>query len=741
MRLTVFCAVAAFGLPGAVVAQESAIQGIVASSVTGRPLESAEVTLEVDGERAYGAVTDRNGFYQIGNIEPGRYTLRGRLIGYAPHEQVVSLSADERVTVSFRLEPAAEVLEGIIVAEDRGAAVRDLGRQIVRPTDLGRIPVPAGAGDLASYLQTLPGVTTTGDRGGQLFVRGGTPSDNMVLVDGIPIYQPFHILGFFSVFPEDLVSTVDYYAGGFGARYSGRTSSVVDVRIREGDPNGHRAIASAGPFIAEAIVEGPAEGAGITWLASVRRSLIEETSGALLGTTQPLTFDSQLLKVTSALDKDDRCSALALRTSDRGRLDPDESQSHVSWSNLLFGMRCVKLQQSGRLLEVNFSYSSSGSEAVSRGSSNLDSRVRRTQHDAHVTGMIRSIPIQAGYHTYLESMAYELSELFSGQGSDDDAVFGVSAYAEAAVSLGSRIDVRPGVVLAVSPKPGLEPRLRASWEPFGRSSEQVQAAFGLYRQNTVGTSDMRDVSSVFVAWMSAPDGDALEALHGSLGWQQTLGDGLRWSIEGYYKQLKQVPVPVWRGVAQFTTTLGRADGEVHGADARVEYTTPRFYAFLGYGYGWTEYQASQAEFSTWFGEPVQNYHPAHDRRHQINAITTLEIGDFEAAVRWQFGSGLPFTRPIGFDEAFDYSQRLHDVHTEVGTPRLVLDRPFTGRLPLVHRLDVSLEREFDVSFGRLVVQAGVINAYDRTNMFYYDLSTGRRVDQLPLAPYASVTLR
>src|SRR5690606_2971084 len=117
--------------------------------------------------------------------------------------------------------------------------------------------VPAGSGDLASYLQTLPGVTTTGDRGGQLFVRGGTAAENLVLVDGIPIYQPFHILGFFSVFPEDLVSSVDFYAGGFGARYSGRTSSVLDVGLREGNANTTRAVGTASPFLAEVMVEGP----------------------------------------------------------------------------------------------------------------------------------------------------------------------------------------------------------------------------------------------------------------------------------------------------------------------------------------------------------------------------------------------------------------------------------------------------------------------------------------------------
>jgi hypothetical protein len=559
-------------------------------------------------------------------------------------------------------------------------------------------------------------------------------------VDGIPIYQPFHILGFFSVFPEDLVSSVDFYAGGFGARYNSRTSSVLDVGLRDGNPNGYRAVGSVSPFLAEVLIEGPA-GPGVSWIASMRRSLVEETSEALLGTRQPLTFESQLFKLTAATEDDLRCSVLALRTSDRGRLDPEETESHVGWENLVVGGRCVaQLNGFLRLVESNFSYASVDNAAVSHGSSNFHSRIWRMQHDAHVTSMIRSLPLYTGYHLYTELTEYDLAELYGLEGRGD-GIFGFGGYVEAAVPIGRRMEVRPGVVLTALPRAGVEPRLRASWEPFGRSSEKLQGAVGLYRQDVVGMSDMRDVSSVFTAWLSAPDEVPVEALHGMLSWQQALGGGVRWSVEGYYKRLNDIPVPLWRGVAQFTTRLGRADGEVYGADLRIEYTRPRFHGFVGYGYGWTQYEASQAEFSTWFGAPVQRYHPPHDRRHQLNAVTSLDIAGFDASARWQLGTGLPFTKPLGFDEAFDYSLHLHDVSTSMGTPRVVLDKPFTGRLPLMHRLDLSIGRGFDFSLGRLTAQVGVINAYDRRNMFYYDLFTERRVDQLPLAPYASLTVR
>ncbi len=726
-------------VPMAATAQEGAIQGTVAEASTGRALEDVAVTLETGGKRAYGVFTDRNGVYRIQGITPGTYTLRGRLIGYARHEQVVTVTVGQQLTENFLLAQTPVELEGIVVSPQKGAAVRDLGRQIVTPQDLHVVPIPGGSGDLATYLQTLPGVTTTGDQGGQVFVRGGTPSGNLALVDGIPIFQPFHILGFFSVFPEDLVSSADFYAGGFGARYQGRTSSVLDVHLREGDPNGFRSTVSVSPFLAEALVEGPAGGS--TWIASARRSLVDQTSGTLMGAPEPVSFESELLKVTSIRRKDRRCSILALHTADRGRLDPQETESHVSWTNLLLGLRCITLRPSGQRIEVNWSYSGSSSDAVNRGSSRLSSSIWRMQHDLHASGLVGSIPVQIGYDLYVENMEYDLAELFTDQARRSDGVFGVSGYVEAGLPVGSGLEVRPGVALVLSPRAGVEPRLRASWEPFGPSSGTLQGALGLYRQSVIGTSDMRDVGSVFTAWLKAPDGKPLTAMHAILGWQQSLGGGLRWSLEGYYKRLWDVPVPILQGVAQFQTRLGRADGNVHGADARLEYTSPHFYGFLGYGYSWTLYEAAQAEFGDWFGEPVLSYHPPHDRRNQINALASVNLGDYKISARWQLGSGLPFTRPLGFDEAFDYSKNLYDVHNALGTTRLLLDRPFTGRLPVMHRLDVSVERTFDLSFGKLQVQAGAINAYDRRNMFYYDLFTGRRLDQLPLAPYLSVTLR
>jgi hypothetical protein len=318
--------------PIQLVAQSGSLQGFV-TDAGGRFLEGATVTLEADALPGRRTVSDRNGFFQIGEVIPSSYQLTIRHFGYLLHQEEIEIGDGRRVTLTVRLEVAPVVLDEVVVLPAAGAARRTLGRQLVTASDLRLVPTPAGSGDLANYLQTLPGVVTTGDRGGQMFIRGGTHTENLALIDGLVIYQPFHILGFFSVFPEDLVSSVDFYAGGFGARYSGRSSSVLDVQIRDGDRERVRGSGSISPFIAEAHAEGPlVPGGNVTWLASARRSVLEEASPHFLREAQPLGFESQLLKLSAWGADDSRCSALGLRTSDRGRLGSSPPvRSSRSW--------------------------------------------------------------------------------------------------------------------------------------------------------------------------------------------------------------------------------------------------------------------------------------------------------------------------------------------------------------------------------------------------------------------------
>ncbi|MFH5884397.1 carboxypeptidase-like regulatory domain-containing protein [Halalkalibaculum sp. DA3122] len=724
---------------GSATAQTASVRGLINDAQSGQPLEGANVVLQLtDTRQVKGRATDANGFYQISNITPGNYVLRISYVGYMPYQDTLTIKRDQNLTFSISLRPDSERLDELVVASG-GAARLEGGRQKVSATDLSRVPTPAGGGDLASYLQTLPGVVTAGDRGGQLHIRGGTPSQNMVLVDGTMIYQPFHILGFFSTFPEELVASADFYAGGFGPRYTSRISSVLDIAMKDGNRNEAEGTASASPFLGEVVVEGPLSEGKSSWIGSVRRSLIEQTSPWWPGGSQPLHFESQYLKTSFFGNNNSRCSVTGVRTYDRGRLDEQENDV-IRWKNLVAGGRCVALPEGSDLLfDINAGLSYVSSAAGGSENPERTSRATRVNLDVNLSRYFDQIRVDYGMFFRTTTFNYEMSELFGGPQSDFNHLASSGAYAKATIPVGSRVMIQPGSAVTIyrnSFPVSIEPRLRLSWQPRGLERETLHLAGGIYRQPVTGISDKRDAGSVFKTWMPVPTGGAeMEAWHGLLGWQQSVRTGLEWSIESYYKRLQNLSVPTRNSTTRFTTDLVPAEGYVLGGDIRLEYQSGLFYGLLGYGYSWTEYETRAGNVSDWAGDSDRRFHPPHDQRHQVNFLASLEHGGYTVGLRWQLGTGFPFIQPQGFFEALPFSEHLPITRQDPGTQRVITQR---GRLPVTHRMDISAERSLALSSGRLNIQVGAINLYDQENLFYYDVYNNRGVDQLSFTPYFSI---
>jgi hypothetical protein len=729
-------------------AQDAAVQGILLDEATAQPLHGVDVVLEQNGQRVRASVTNRNGLYQITRVPPGTYRLRMTLLGHSAHEETVDLSPGQVLTANRRLTIAAVELEGIgVVTQGPGAAMRDMGGQTIMAGDLARIPSPSATGDVMGFLQTQPGVVGSGDRGGQLFVRGGTPSENMALMDGMLIYQPFHITGLFSAFPENLIQSATFHAGGFGPQYSGRISSVLDVQMRDGNRSEGLVTASASPFLAAAAAEGPLLLDGrASYLVSSRRSLIRETSPWLLGQEQPLGFESHYVRLSHLNPAgDSRCSFTVLGSRDEGGLDPDDTLSRVGWTSLLVGGRCMTLAGE-TFMDVRWGRTAVSSEAITRGASEFFSSASRLFVDADVSRMVgRSARLNWGGSVHVDRTAYDLQELLAENAAQGVHWPGTSLYAELDVPVGGGVRVLPGATasLARGQSLSLEPRLRAAWDVPGLADAELSGALGVYEQSLSGISDRRDASSVFTAWVRSPDGSRMRSIHAQASWSQRIGDAFSYSVDGYVRRMSDMPVATWSTVARFAPELTLATGRSQGADGRVEFRQGPLYLFGGYAYSRTEYQSEQEDFSVIFGDPVLVYQPGHDRRHQATALASLVLRGFHLSALWEYGSGFPFTRPIGFFEWIDFRtdrSPLPSLRRTFGETQILLDRPYSGRLPATHRLDLAVRRVVPVRSTELELQAGVMNAYDRTNMFYYDLFADRRVDQLPRMPFISVQL-
>ena len=194
-------------------AQNATVRGFVTDASNGEALLGVNVVLENPGGDLRGAATDSDGIYSISRLPAGRYFLRASFIGFETFVDTLRLASGERLTLNIALEEEEEELGEVIVeaAPETGAAKVTAGLQIVRPKDIELIPTPDVSGDLVTFLTTLPGVISLGDRGGQLFIRGGEPSHNMTLIDGMYVHQPYHLLGFYSAFLSNDPAPAEIY--------------------------------------------------------------------------------------------------------------------------------------------------------------------------------------------------------------------------------------------------------------------------------------------------------------------------------------------------------------------------------------------------------------------------------------------------------------------------------------------------------------------------------------------------
>ena len=729
------------------------MNGFVTDVQTGRPLELASVALLQGDRLAAGTVTDAAGAFVLPRLAPGRYRLRASFVGYAPSIDTLDLEGGETRTLEIALAAAATGLGEVVVerAQTGGAARVVAGAQTVRPEDLARIPAVDVSGDLASYLTTIPGVVSTADRGGQLFVRGGEPSQNLVLLDGIPLYQAFHALGFYSVFPAGIVRTADVYAGGFGARHGERLSSVIDVQSRSGHLYRYGGAAGASPFLGSLRLEGPLAPGRASVLLSGRTSLVEPVASRYVSAPLPFTFGDAFAKVFAEAGRTGRLSASALYSYDRATIGEDTGSGppeEVRWRTSAAGGRYVWLPPAlPTVVTLTLAASWHASEQGPEGAPLRATSVRDLSGALNVTLFGRGVRADFGLAARLLELESRLDGRYQNLFLSRRELNPFALYLAPTFTLGA-LRLTPSVRLqAMEAKtaPTFEPRLRAAW---ARGRHRLSAAAGRYQQELVGLSDRRDAASVFTAWSSileAPasfPGARLEdvrqgrlpaAYHAIAGYGVQLVPGLEANVEGFYKRMEDLFVAEWTAFPRFSTRLQPAQGRALGLDVRVEWARPGLYAALLYGLSSTRYWAEQAELAAWYGDATLAFRPPHDRRHQLNALAQAEAFGFTLNARWAFGSGLPYSRVLGFD-GFVLIDDQRVVSRLPARRRVIYERPFRGVLPTYHRLDLSLARAFELGRTSVTVQASAINAYDRRNIFYLDTFTLQRVDQLPVVP-------
>jgi len=313
--------------------QQHAIRGFIVNKSSAEPILFEKVyLLELDSSIAGSATSDVDGFYNIPKVNIGSYILKVENGTFKKHyENIKVTKADGFSTFNIQLEEiekSTNIEEFVVSAQGKINKTQTSVSVIkLKQADLERIPSMGAENDIIGAFSVTPGVVTTGDQGGQMYVRGGTPIQNKVLLDGMTIYNPFHSIGFFSIFETELIKNVDIHTGGFDAKYGGRISSIMDVTYRDGNKKEFGGKVSVSPFLAKVVLEGPikkrkdGEASSGSYILSAKHSLLDYTSKSLYPTVNdgnglPFNFTDLYGKVSYNGGDGSKVSAFAFHNQD-----------------------------------------------------------------------------------------------------------------------------------------------------------------------------------------------------------------------------------------------------------------------------------------------------------------------------------------------------------------------------------------------------------------------------------------
>ncbi len=761
--------------------QDFTIRGFIYGP-DGEPMPFEKVKLVgADGATLGGAVTKVTGFYSISKLNPGSYTLKVEPIGYEPLSETVDV-VDKKgnVKVDFNLKKLEDVQNLEEMSASAAAKTKETQVLISEITmdkkDLERVPSVGGENDIVGGFSITPGVITTGDQGGQIYVRGGTPIQNKILLDGMTIYSPFHSIGFFSIFETELVQSTSIFTGGFDAEYGGRISSIMDITYRDGNRKKFGGKISASPFMAKAVLEGPFSKAkkdpetgeeilsSGSYVFSAKQSLIDYTSRDLYprindGGGMPFSFTDLYGKITFKGDGGSKFSGFGFHNRDAVRYDIAD----IDWTQSGGGINFLLVPSSSSTFirgHVNGSnYSTAFDEAISE----TDTISRFSSIGGFDLGFDFTFFMKnesefnygfnlAGFNTNFQTFNEAKRKIEANNFSTEIGVYFSYRF------VSTRWVVQPsirGQLYASLSSFQPEPRLRIKFN--ANDWLRLKVSGGRFTQNFTSASSDRDVVNLFNGLLSAPtnvqetfvtlfqnernpQNGLQKAWHAIGGFEADITKKLSVNVEGYYKYFSQLSNinqnKLYPDEAEFSNIddVYKKDfilenGESFGADLLVKYSDNRLFLWGVYSYGYS---------TRWDGDSL--YFPVFDRRHNVNLVGTYLFGkkkDLEVSIRWNLGSGLPFTPTAGFYEQENFSGGVTEDPTttnQSGVSTLLGDFN-SQRLPYYHRLDITVKKQFKFKNESVIEVVGsVTNAYDRRNIFYINRVTNERIDQFPILP-------
>ncbi len=759
---------------GAAFGQTGTVRGFVYEKKTSEPVIFTNVYMQ---GTSIGAATDVNGYFVISKIPVGDYNLMITSMGYDTLIMPISVSDNKVVDKRLYLNNATYALEGVMITADRGEARSETRTSIIKvtPKQISKIPTVGGQPDLAQYLQVLPGVVFTGDQGGQLYIRGGSPVQNKVLLDGMIIYNPFHSIGLFSVFETDIIRNAEIYTGGFGAEHGGRISSVMDITTREGNKKRFSGKVGATTFGSSLLLEGPLvkeneNGTGASFLFTAKNSYLEQTSKAVYNYINgdaglPFNFTDFYGKTSIFTGNGSKINFFGFNFNDR--VSEFQSLKDFGWNSYGGGMNFIIIPgKSPALIESNLAYSGYEVSTLTSDGRPKSSSVNGFQMDFRFTYFFGKDTFKYGIEVNGFKTKYDFKNLLGNNIDHVDNTTEIAAYGQYKMTRGNFL-IEPSMRLqwhtslgAVSPEPRLSMKYLVS------DKVRIKFASGIYSQNMISARSDRDIVNLFYGFISSPEtipqyygGDRVKnklqkAEHVILGVEYDLNNKTTLNLEGYYKNFSQLAninryktydkVDYPEVPEYLTTNYLIEKGNAYGVDLSVKMDYGRLYVWTVYSLGFVN--RTEDVSKDHYHPEFNTFAPHFDRRHNVNFLATYVAGDlrdWEFSLRWNMGSGFPFTPTNGFYGSLPFEGGINSDYISENENLTIYYGDYNSeRLPVYHRMDANVKKTFEFSdYSKLEIDFSVTNVYDQTNIFYVDRITGDRVNQLPIMPSMGMLFR
>lgn len=756
--------------------QSSTINGTVTDAESGEALFGATVFLPAAGT---GTTTNPYGFFAVSATNSETTTLVVSMLGYGTDTITLAPGAGAR-SLPIALSPLGAELETVEVTARpaEGSISPTPGLVRLSMEQVEEMPVLLGEKDAFKALQLQAGVSNPREGFGGLFVRGGSPDQNLILLDGATVYNAFHLFGFLSVFNADALNSVDLYKGGFPARYGGRVASVIDVRMKEGNRKKWSGAGGIGLITSRLTLEGPLDKAGkSSVLLSGRRTYFD----LLLGLVTPpeertiLNFGDLNAKVNFELSDKDRIYVSAYTGRDNFGSEFEggsrSTRDAFNWGNRTLTARYNRKLGDRAFLNVT---------AIGSG---FDFRVenqetiRDTVFSLSYTSTINDLGLQADLDWFLSpqhtlrlgasalrhnfnlgTVARQTADLAPLEGGQELVAGEYALYLEDEFTPSTRLTINGGLRLThFQPMDGnqtyqsIEPRLNVSYG----LSPVVRLKGGInFTQQYLQLLSNSGPGLPTSLWVPASD-----RVPPQRGWQYALGTTIlpreiRWAfnVEIYYRTIQDLigydngatfllldvfESPERADRIDILDNVTTGDGRAYGAEFSAQYRSKKLDFNVAYTLSRVDHRLRNVNDFAYF--------PAtQDRRHDLNLNGSWRFHPrLTFSFAWTYGSGVPVTLPRGVV----VSPNLPG-STNQNRELLLYGNRNNFRMPAIHRLDAGLRWRRSPRWGEAFWEIGLYNAYARANPFFlYNQNNGQGEEAIfqaalfPLVPSISYSFK